>query len=135
MNITLLRYLSVFSLVLGLAAVAHAEPVKPKVVGVLFYADWCASCKKLDPKIDAVKADFASKPVLFTRVDFTNDYTKQQSDLLAAALNLGPAYAEQGRKTGFMLLLDAETKQPLGRLTSGQSEAELKQAIAAALGG
>lgn len=129
------RLIPLLALSIALAAAAHAQSAKPKVLGVLFYADWCASCKKLDPKIEAIKTDFADKPILFTRVDFTNDYTKLQSDLLAAALNLGPSYAEQGRKTGFMLLLDAETGQPLGRLTSGQNEAELKQSIAAALGG
>ncbi len=132
-NTSLLRYLSLFSLVLGLAAVAHAEPVKPKVVGVLFYANWCSSCKTLDPKIDAIKKDFAGQPILFTRVDFTDNFTLEQSDLLAAAMNLGPAYAEQRRRTGFMLLIDAETKQVLGRLAAAQTETDLKAAIEKAL--
>jgi len=35
---------------------AKATTEKPKVVGVLFYADWCASCNVLDPKLDEGKS-------------------------------------------------------------------------------
>lgn len=122
-----------FALALGTAA--FAQSAKPKVIGVLFYADWCGSCKVLDPKIEAVKTEFAGQPVLFTRMDFTNDFSKEQSDLLAAALGLGSAYSAQARKTGFMLLIDVETKEERGRLTRAQSEAEIKAAIESALGG
>lgn len=133
MKHALIRYISVAVLALGLAASAFAQSAKPKVVGVLFYADWCNSCKTLEPKLNAIKKDFAGQPVLFTRVDFTDDFTKEQSDLLASYLNLGPTYAEQGRKTGFMLLLNAESKQVIGKLMKTQSEAELKAEIEKAL--
>ncbi|HEY5552644.1 MAG TPA: thioredoxin domain-containing protein [Opitutaceae bacterium] len=123
------------ALMLGAAATASAEAAKPKVVGLLFYADWCSSCKVLEPKLDAIKKDFAGQPVLFTRVDFTDDFTKEQSDLLASYMGIDDAYVEQGRKTGFMLLIDTESKQVLGRLVKTQSEAELKAGIEAALKG
>ena len=119
-----------FGLLLA-ATITAAEP--PKVVGVLFHADWCSSCKALAPKLAAVRPDFAGQPVLFTQVDFTDDNTRAQADLLAAWLELGPAYAEQGRKTGFMLLLDAKTRRVLGKLTKAQGEEELRAAIARAL--
>ena len=131
----LLRGFAAVMLALGLAVSAIAGAAKPKVVGVLFHADWCNSCKTLEPKLNAIKKDFAGQPVLFTRVDFTDDFTKEQSDLLASYLNLGPAYAEQGRKTGYMLLFDAESKQVLGKLMKTQSEAELKSEIEKALRG
>ena len=122
------------TLLLGLAlAVASTAAEPPKVVGVLFHADWCSSCKALAPKLAAVKPDFAGQPVLFTQVDFTDDSTRAQADLLAAWLELGPAYAEQGRKTGFMLLLDGRTRRVLGRLTKTQGEEELRATIAQAL--
>lgn len=116
---------------LAAATVTAAE--SPKVVGVLFHADWCSSCKALAPKLAAVKPDFAGQPMLFTQVDFTDEKTRAQADLLAAWLELGPAYAEQGRKTGFMLLLDAKTRRVLGKLTKAQDEEGLRAAIAQAL--
>ncbi len=135
MKHALVRHLAIAALALGLAASAFAGAAKPKVVGVLFYADWCNSCKTLEPKLNAIKKDFAGQPVLFTRVDFTDDFTKEQSDLLASYLDLGSAYAGQGRKTGYMLLINAESKQVLGKLLKTQSEAELKAEIDKALRG
>lgn len=106
---------------------------KPQVIGLLFYADWCASCKVLEPKLDAVKKGFTDKPVLFTRVDMTDDYTKSQSKLLAGALGLGSLYAENAPKTGYMILINASNKKVLGKLDKAQSEEQIKANIAAAL--
>ena len=106
---------------------------KPKVVGVLFYADWCASCKVLDPKLDKVKKQFTDQPIYFTRVDMTDDCTKKQSGMLAEWVGLGEIYREHASKTGFMLLIDPQTKKVLSKLTKTQSEAELKAAMEDAL--
>lgn len=119
------------TLVAALATVPTQD--KPQVIGLLFYADWCASCKVLEPKLDAVKKGFADKPILFTRVDMTDDYTKSQSKLLAGALGLGSIYAENAPKTGNLLLIDARTKKVLGKLDKTQSKAQLKTNIAATL--
>ncbi len=116
----------------GASALAQDES-KPKVIGLLFYADWCASCKVLEPKLDAVKKGFADRPVLFTRVDMTDDYTKSQSKLLAGALELGSIYADNAPKTGYMLLINASDKKVLGKLDKTQSEEQIKANIAAAL--
>lgn len=112
---------------------AKATTEKPKVVGVLFYADWCASCKALDPKLDEVKKQFMDQPIYFTRVDLTDDCTKKQSGMLAEWVGLGEIYREHASKTGFMLLIDPQTKKVLSKLTKAQSEAELKAAMEDAL--
>lgn len=112
---------------------AKATTEKPKVVGVLFYADWCASCKVLDPKLDEVKKQFMDQPIYFTRVDLTDDCTKKQSGMLAEWVGLGEIYREHASKTGYMLLIDPQTKKVLSKLTKAQSEAELKAAMEDAL--
>lgn len=102
---------------------------KPEVIGVLFYADWCGSCKTLDPKIEAVKGEFAEDAILFTRVDMTDDYTQRQSAYLASLLDMDAVYEAHAPKTGFMLLLDGDSGKVLGKLTKVQSEVEIAAAI------
>ncbi|MYE88113.1 hypothetical protein F4X33_03860 [Candidatus Poribacteria bacterium] len=71
---------------------------------------------------------FDGKPVLFVTLDFTNRTTHYQSELLASALEMGEAYkANQG--TGFILLLDSQTRDISARLTSKQTLKEMSAAI------
>ena len=67
---------------------------------------------------------FDGKPVLFVTLDFTNRTTHYQSELLASALGMGKAYqANQG--TGFILLIDSQTRDVSARLTSKQTLKEM----------
>jgi thiol-disulfide isomerase/thioredoxin len=118
----------------GFAFQAYGEqPQKPKVIGVLMYSDTCGSCKVLDPKIQNVKQEFAGEPILFTRVDQSNDFTQHQSKLHTAQLGIHDVYEEQEGKTGYMLLIKTEDNSVAGRLTRDQSEEEIKAAIEQAL--
>lgn len=131
-----------FVVVMALAAIAvppvtraqeTATKEGPKVVGLLFYADWCASCKALEPMLKEVKKQVMDQPIYFTRVDMTDDCTKKQSGMFAEWVGLGEIYREYAPKTGFMLLIDAKEKKVLDKLTKTQSEAELKAAIEQAI--
>lgn len=111
---------------------AAQASAKPKVVGMLFYADWCNSCKVLEPKLQGVKQDFKGTGVLFSRFDLTDDFTKEQSALFASLLGWSNIY-EDNQATGFMLLVDPKSKRVLGRLTKAQSPDELRAGIRQAL--
>jgi thiol-disulfide isomerase/thioredoxin len=115
----------------GLATAA--EPVEPKVVGLMFWAETCASCKVLDPKIQAVKGEFVQQPILFATFDHSNNGTKAQAAMLAAALGAGDIYRAQEKASGFLILVDAKTKQPIGKLTRDMSEEDIKTEINKAL--
>jgi hypothetical protein len=123
--------LATVTLITGLATAA--EPVEPKIVGLMFWADTCASCKVLDPKIQAVKGEFTERPILFATFDHSNDVTKAQAAMLAAALGVGDIYKAQEKASGFLILVDAKTRQPIAKLTRDMSEEDIRTEINKAL--
>ena len=52
------------------AVTAPAEDTK--LLAVLSYADWCGSCKALDPKVKAVQAANTFDGVEFATIDYTS---------------------------------------------------------------
>lgn len=109
------------------------EPAAPKAYGLLFYSDTCGSCKVLDPKIEAVKADYLGKPLLFVRFDHSNAATSNQAALLADAIELEQVYSDQEKKSGYMLLVDADSKEVVGKLTRDLTEEQIKEELDKAL--
>lgn len=99
---------------------------QPKIVGVLMYADWCSSCKVLEPKLNQVKPGFQGKPILFTRFDLTNDFTKDQSARYAALLGLEKLYKDNADKTGYMALIEWPSRRNVGMITMDKSPEEIK---------
>jgi len=128
---------------LSISAIAQAQekqPPKqkvepPKVLAVLFYADWCAWCKELEPKLNQVKGDFRGQPILFTRFDLTNEFSNDQSARYAALLGLEKYYVDNKGETGYMLLIDSKTKKVLGKINRQDSPQEMKAALTKALSG
>lgn len=106
-------------------------PPQAKVLAVLFYADWCPNCKILDPKIAEARETGAldKKNVLFVTMNFTDKTTIHQSLLLARALGIDDYVRAQGSGTGYLVLLDAGTKQEVGRFDRESSTADILKAI------
>jgi thiol-disulfide isomerase/thioredoxin len=79
------------------AVTAPAEDTK--ILAVMSYADWCGSCKALDPKVKAVHASNQ-----FTGVEFaTIDYTSRDADaFFADAETLGVAAAMRATFPDFL---------------------------------
>jgi len=121
--------------VAGLAtsfAWAHAEPVQatsaddenvaapPEVIALKFHADWCGSCRAMGPIFTDLGNKFDTKPVLFLELDHTSEPSRRQAEYLAAALGLQEVWEENGGTTGFILLIDANTREVLAKLTKDQ---------------
>lgn len=101
---------------------------KPEVLVVKFHADWCGSCKALGPALEDLSNKLDGNSVLFVELDFTNNTTRHQSNLLASALGIDEIVA-QNNATGFLLVIDSETKDVKTKLTKTQSVKEMATAI------
>ena len=89
------------------------------VYAVLMYADWCGSCKALDPKIVQARENDAldEKDVLFITLDLTDETTSHQAAMMAEALDIAEFYETNGGKTGFMVLINSKNGEPISRIT------------------
>ena len=115
-----------------LSAYGQSTP-EASVIGVKMDAEWCGKCQVMNPKMDNIRPQFEDESILFTWFDMTDEFTTQQAGFLASKLGLYDLYAEHKGQTGYMVLLNAETHEVLGRLTSDQSEEELVADIQSAL--
>lgn len=114
--------------------VVSGDVAVDRLAAVLIYADWCSSCKILDPKLQAAKAEGEIDGVSY----HTLDYTARDEDALFAgadALGVGRAIREQlsgNVKTGILLLVDVDDRRIVGDLRKELSSEELRAAIEAA---
>jgi len=131
---TILQSTIILLIFLGLAIPGRAmEAAKPELLGLMFFSEHCGSCKILDPKVQAAAEEVAAEPVLFTTFDHSDDATMAQAAMLATALGVAEVYDAQNKASGFLLLVDAESKKPVGKITRDMSEAEIETAIREAL--
>jgi len=121
---------------LGPALAEEDEGVKatePELISLRFYADWCGFCRTLDANLDEVKKEFKDEPIWFTHVDITDEYTTQQSGLMAAQLGIGEIFEKYGNSTGDMVLIDPKTGEVKDHITHEVSKEDLRNRIAAAM--
>lgn len=88
---------------------------KEKVVAI-FAADWCGSCKTLDPIMQATMKQANPQNATFVKFDLTDDASKAKSLEAAKKMGLEEIYAANNSKTGFALVLDKKTKAVLGTI-------------------
>lgn len=151
---TLLRRVGVIGLTMGLgvglaglgiaatgASATLAQPAStdagaraPELVLVKFHADWCPHCRELNGPWAEVQAALPGKPVLFVTLDKTDRVKARQAEYLTAELGLGGHWERFGKKTGVIVLFDAQTARIVREFTSSADAAEIERAIHAELG-
>lgn len=97
----------------------------PQVMIVKFYADWCGSCKVMQPELDKFLDATKSQSVLYVHFDLTDEVKRQKSAYLAYSLGLEEIYREHAAKTGFALLVDVSSKNIKGKITKDMSISDM----------
>lgn len=118
----------------GCASHAAQAPIETtQLLVVKFHADWCGSCVQLDEPLGTLQAEFGGQAVDFVRLDLTSDTTRVAAASRAERLGLQAVYGEHGKKTGFALLIDAQSGRVLGELRTSQSLEEMRGLVSGAL--
>ncbi len=109
--------------------------VGPKIIAVKFHADWCGYCKAMGGVYEEMQAKFDQQPVLWITLDQTRENNRKQSEYLAQALNMNDIWAENGGKTGFILLVNTRTRRVVDKLTHEQTLKEMGAKLVEAVQG
>lgn len=109
-----------------------AKARKPKVLIVSFHADWCSVCQALGPKMKEVFPEIKKDPYLLVKLDLT-DRESNQAEYMLASLGLSKIWEQYGRKTGFALVIDTQTKEVLHTLNASENPEEMVAEIRSAI--
>ena len=115
-------------------AAVTAPVADTKVLAVMSYADWCGSCKALDPKVKAVQAANSFEGVEFALIDYTS---RDADAFFADAETLGIADTMRATfpdkiKTGRLYLVNLDTGAVISTVDKSMDEAAITAAITAA---
>jgi len=114
---------------------ADEKARSPEVLVVAFHADWCPACQTLGPKMmKGVFPEIKDEPYLLVKLDLT-DRDSNQAEYMLSALGLGNLWEKYGRKTGFALVIDAQTKEVLHTLNASENPEAMVADIRSAIRG
>lgn len=99
-----------------------------KVIAIKLHADWCPLCQGMGTLFEDLGKKFDADPVLFVRMDLTDQRGRVQGEYLAAAIGVGGLWKElgEGKKTGEVVLVEVGSKKIVGRIAgdAGWEKAE-----------
>lgn len=100
------------------------------VYAVKFHADDCKASQDLNASATKVSQDCGMKDkVKFVTFDFSTEDAKMKSKEMAKEMGIEDVYAEYKGKTGFVLLVDADSKKVLEKLTAKQSAEDMMAVV------
>ena len=115
-------------------AVVTAPAEGTRILAVLSYADWCGSCKALDPKVKAIQAANTFDGVEFATIDFTSrdaDAFFADADTLGIGDTMRAQFSEQ-IKTGKLYLIDLDTGAVLSTVDKSMDETTITAVVSEA---
>ena len=109
---------------LGFSNVFGQEKESPTLYAVMFHADDCSDSRSIAPKVKALQNELKGKKVEFVKFDFSSNESKEKTQDLANRLGLNDVLADN-LGTGFVVLVDAKSKEEKAILTTKQSLDEM----------
>ena len=112
------------------------KDIAKDIAGVYFYADWCGTCKLLDPRVEKARAEEeAAKDIDFITFDMPDSTSIARTRKMAQAENLDSVLQKYGAATGFLVLYDRGNGETLHVLTSKDSSEKIQKAFKDAVEG
>jgi len=105
----------------------------PEIIAVKFHADWCGYCKAMGPVFQELQAKYDQQPALYVVFDHTREFDRRQSAYLASEMGLDEVWAEHGGKTGFVLLIDADSRRVVEKLDHTKDLKQMGAALTSAV--
>jgi thiol-disulfide isomerase/thioredoxin len=102
-----------------------------RILAVLSYADWCGSCKALDPKVQAVQAANTFDGVAFAKIDYTSrnaDAFYADAETLGIGETMRATFGDK-IKTGRLYLVNLDTGEVISTVDKSMDESAIAAAI------
>jgi len=115
-------------------AAVTAPTEDTRILAVMSYADWCGSCKALDPKVKAVQAANSFEGVEFATIDYTSRSQEAffaDADTLGVGDTMRATFADQ-IKTGKLYLVNLDTGEVVSTVDKSMDESAIAATISAA---
>ena len=104
----------------------HTAQAEERYAAVNFYADWCGSCKILDPKVEEARTGSDLEDIAFYTFDMSDSESIARTKKLAAAESIDPLLQIYGAATGFLVLYDREKNEVVKTITSAYGTDDIK---------
>lgn len=107
------------------------ECCRPKVAQaaevfvLLLRKDDCEASKVIEPLFLQAREELTSSPVLFLSMDFSTSAESTRSEYLCRALRLDGVWSRFARQSGFLVIADARTLEPVSKITRFDSKERL----------
>jgi len=93
----------------------------PDLLVVKFHADWCGSCIAMGPSFEEVQKRFKNENISFIKLDFTDSNTTNKASEVGKISGIESILIDNHRKTGFVLIIDNQSKKVLYKLTKNDN--------------
>lgn len=105
------------------------DPAKMDLLAVRFHADYCGTCRAMEPTFNSVTKLNDDRAVKFITFDFSSKESKAQAEAMAKKLGLEDIYKKNRGKTGYGMVIDNKSKKMVSKLSARQSADAMNKTI------